>query len=259
MIKTRIEEGLDNLIEIYTIEIEDDTKCLKKYKDELENVLKESDCLSEVDNSRICSLHKIVERKANQIVLKKEFLLNLNCIREANNDLRKRRKKMNNNKKDRHNDKYILDACCGSRMFWFDKSNKNTVFMDNRVLEDTLCDGRALSVNPDVIGDFRNIPFDDNTFKLVVFDPPHLIHAGENSWLVKKYGVLDINTWKKDIKQGFQECMRVLEDCGVLIFKWNDEQIKFGEILKVIDYKPLFGDKRGKTRWTVFMKENEND
>lgn len=81
-----IEERLDNLIEIYTIEIEDDTKCLKKYKGALENVLKESDCLSEVDNSRICSLHKIVERKANQIVLKKEFLLNLNCIREANND-----------------------------------------------------------------------------------------------------------------------------------------------------------------------------
>lgn len=159
------------------------------------------------------------------------------------------------NKKELHNDKYILDACCGSRMFWFDKSNKNTVFMDNRTLEDTLCDGRTLSVNPDVIGDFRSIPFDDNTFKLVVFDPPHLIHAGENSWLAKKYGVLDVNTWKKDLKQGFQECMRVLEDYGVLIFKWNDEQIKFGEILKVIDYKPLFGDKRGKTRWTVFMKE----
>lgn len=36
-------------------------------------------------------------------------------------------------------------------------------------------------------------------------------------------------------------------------------EIKFGEILKVIDYKPLFGDKRGKTRWTVFMKEKENE
>lgn len=117
---------------------------------------------------------------------------------------------MNDKKLDSLIDKYILDACCGSRMFWFDKSNKNTVFMDNRTLEDTLCDGRTLSVNPDVIGDFRNIPFDDNTFKLVVFDPPHLIHAGENSWLAKKYGVLDINTWKKDLKQGFQECMRVL-------------------------------------------------
>lgn len=44
-----IEERLESLIEMYTIEIEDDTECLKKYKDELENVLKESDCLSEVD------------------------------------------------------------------------------------------------------------------------------------------------------------------------------------------------------------------
>lgn len=51
-----IEERLQSLIERYTLEIEDDTECLKKYKDELENVLKESDCLSEVDNSRICSL-----------------------------------------------------------------------------------------------------------------------------------------------------------------------------------------------------------
>lgn len=84
MIKTRIEEGLDSLIEMYTIEIEDDTECLKKYKDELENVLKESDCLSEVDNSRIDSLHKIVERKANQIVLMKRFLSDLEYVKGEN-------------------------------------------------------------------------------------------------------------------------------------------------------------------------------
>lgn len=70
-----IEEKLESLIEMYTLEIKDETKNLKKYKDELENVLKESDCLSEVDNSRIWSLHRIVERMANEILLKKEFLL----------------------------------------------------------------------------------------------------------------------------------------------------------------------------------------
>ena len=37
--------------------------------------------------------------------------------------------------------KKILDACCGSKMFWFDKENENTVFMDNRYFNDTLCDG----------------------------------------------------------------------------------------------------------------------
>ena len=30
------------------------------------------------------------------------------------------------------NDKLILDACCGSRMFWFDKHNPNVLFVDKR-------------------------------------------------------------------------------------------------------------------------------
>ena len=79
-----IEERLESLIERYTIEIEDETKNLKKYKDALEDVLKESDCLSEVDISLIGSLHKIVERKANKILLKKEFLLDLKYMKGEN-------------------------------------------------------------------------------------------------------------------------------------------------------------------------------
>ena len=149
----------------------------------------------------------------------------------------------------------ILDACCGSKMFWFDKENEDVVFMDNRQLEDTLCDGRKLIVNPDILADFRDIPFKDNTFYLVVFDPPHLIKAGDNSWLAKKYGKLNENTWKDDIKQGFNECMRVLRRNGTLVFKWNEEQIKLTEILKIIEHKPLFGNKRSKTHWLVFMKD----
>lgn len=153
--------------------------------------------------------------------------------------------------------KPILDACCGSRMFWFDKENNEVVFMDNRELEDTLCDGRKLTIKPDIIGDFRNMPFENNSFRLVVFDPPHLMQAGEKSWLAKKYGKLNKDTWKEDIKQGFDECMRVLDDYGILVFKWNEEQIKLKEILNIIEYKPLFGNKRAKTHWLVFMKIKE--
>lgn len=151
-------------------------------------------------------------------------------------------------------EKPILDACCGSKMFWFDKTNKNVLFADNRELQTTLCDGRSLIVAPDIIMDFRNMPFPDNTFKIVVFDPPHLIRAGEESWLSKKYGVLP-REWKPYINKGFCECMRVLQPYGVLIFKWCDEQIKLHEVLANIDFKPLFGDKRTKTHWVVFMKE----
>lgn len=45
----------------------------------------------------------------------------------------------------------ILDACCGSRMFWFNRTNKNVTFMDNRELETELCDGRKLVVKPDIV------------------------------------------------------------------------------------------------------------
>lgn len=63
--------------------------------------------------------------------------------------------------------KKILDVCCGSRMFWFDKENPDTIFADNREVETTLCDGRKLLIKPDIKMDFRNMPFEDNVFKVI--------------------------------------------------------------------------------------------
>ena len=96
--------------------------------------------------------------------------------------------------------KKILDACCGSRMFWFDKQNPNVDFCDLRVLEDTLCDGRALEIKPDIVCDFTSLPMKDNTYYLVVFDPPHLMKVGDNSWLAKKYGKLPKENWQEIIR-----------------------------------------------------------
>lgn len=141
-------------------------------------------------------------------------------------------------------------------MFWYDKENPNVLYIDNRTLDTTLCDGRKLEIKPDEIVDFRNMPYPDKSFKMVVFDPPHLIHAGETSWLKQKYGILPAD-WEDYISKGFDECWRVLDTNGTLIFKWNEEQIKTSEILKVISQKPLFGDKRSKTHWLVFCKLEE--
>jgi len=152
----------------------------------------------------------------------------------------------------------ILDPCCGSRMFWFNKKNKEVIFGDNRELDTTLCDGRKLEIKPDVLMDFRNIPYFDNFFDLVVFDPPHMNSLGKNSWMAKKYGVLG-ETWRDDLRKGFSECFRVLKENGVLIFKWNESDIKVKEVMELIDYKPLFGHKSGKmmkTHWITFMKSS---
>ena len=154
--------------------------------------------------------------------------------------------------------KPILDVCCGPKMFYFDKKNPNVCFMDKRELTDVLCDGRVLEIKPDIVADFKNIPFNDNSFYIVVFDPPHLIKAGKNSWLAKKYGILPEN-WQEELKQGFNECMRVLKPNGTLIFKWNEEQIKLSEILKCFSVVPIFGNKRAKTHFLVFIKEQTNE
>lgn len=149
--------------------------------------------------------------------------------------------------------KPIIDVCCGSRMFWFDRKNPKVVFMDNRTVEQTLCDGRKLEIKPDVVGDFRHIHCPDNTFYLVVFDPPHLIRVGPKSWLAAKYGKLSQN-WREDLRAGFNECMRVLKPYGTLVFKWNEEQVSLAEVLKCFPVSPLFGQKRAKTHFLVFMK-----
>lgn len=136
------------------------------------------------------------------------------------------------------------------------KTNKFCLWTTENITK-KLDSGHVIDVNPNLVADFRKMPFEDNSFYHVVFDPPHLLRCGNNSWLAKKYGKLNEKTWKEDIQKGFHECMRVLKPNGTLVFKWNEEQIKLSEILSTIDCEPLYGNKRAKTHWLVFMKAGE--
>lgn len=154
-------------------------------------------------------------------------------------------------------ERVILDACCGGRMFWFNKKHPNALYIDNRVTTEGFYGNSGHRVKPDMVMDFRDMKFLDKSFKLVVFDPPHLITNSEKSAIVKEYGKLNKDTWQDDIKKGFDECWRVLDDYGVLIFKWSEVSIKRAELLKVIKREPLFGHPRYskvKNHWLCFMK-----
>lgn len=157
--------------------------------------------------------------------------------------------------------KLILDACCGGKMFWFDKQSVHVIYQDIRQVEPMMVgkdsNARIFKCNPDVVSDFRDMPYCDKQFKMVVFDPPHFNSLGENSYMAIKYGKLDKLTWKADIEKGFKECFRVLDDFGFLIFKWNEHDIVLSDILKLSPYRPLFGHPSGKmqkTHWVCFMK-----
>ncbi len=153
----------------------------------------------------------------------------------------------------------VLDVCCGSRMFWFDRKNPNAIFVDKRTENHVLCDGRKLEIAPDIQADFTDLPFPDETFYLVVFDPPHMTTLGANSWMAKKYGRLT-GDWKAMIRAGFEECFRVLKANGTLVFKWNETGVKLKEVLELAPIQPLFGHTTGrqaKTVWATFLKHND--
>jgi SAM-dependent methyltransferase len=152
--------------------------------------------------------------------------------------------------------KKVLDATCGSRSMWFNKQNADVVFVDKRKESFVQCDGRVLNINPDVIADFTDLPFDDDSFWLSVFDPPHFDKLGLNSWLAQKYGKL-FSSWQIELKAGFDEVWRVTKTNGTIIFKWNTRQIPLNKILAVIGREPLFGHtttKNGQTIWMTFIK-----
>lgn len=162
----------------------------------------------------------------------------------------------------RDNPPPVLDACCGSRMMWFDKQDERALFVDRRreriemKPDKGYPSGCKIVVDPDMQLDFTNLPFRDNTFALVVFDPPHIQREEAKCCLTYKYGVLN-GDWRAMLRDGFAECFRVLRPEGVLIFKWAETEVPLREILALTDEKPLFGHKSGKqmgTHWVTFIK-----
>lgn len=163
--------------------------------------------------------------------------------------------------------KEILDATCGGRSIWHpeNKDREDTLYIDKRKEEPGFHGqkGRTYAVQPDEIQDFRNLPYKDESFNLVVFVPPHEVTENGMKKLTgrihKKYGALHAETWRKDLKQGFKELWRVLDTGGTLVFKFSDRTVDFKEVLAQAPVNPLFGTttkqkSNVENRWFVFYK-----
>ena len=161
----------------------------------------------------------------------------------------------------------ILDATCGGRSIWLpgQKENENTLYIDKREEEPgfTGQEGRTYGVQPDEIQDFRDLPYSDGEFRLIVFDPPHLMRENgmENlsGYITKSYGALNAETWQTDLKAGFDELWRVLKPGGTLVFKFADNAADFRDVIELAPRDPLFGTTTKKSskcenRWFVFYK-----
>ena len=159
----------------------------------------------------------------------------------------------------------VLDACCGPRMMWVNKQDPRAIYFDKRSVDYEIKpnaaypNGTTLKIRPDVQGDFTNLPFPDESFRLVVLDPPHFTELSGNSLLGKTYSKL-FPDWEDELRAGFSECFRVLKPEGVLIFKWCSVQIPLERVLALAPHAPLFGHNTGhraQTHWMTFMKPNK--
>lgn len=158
----------------------------------------------------------------------------------------------------------ILDACCGGRQWWWDKAHPLAVYVDNREEPPGSVDVRPnWSCEPDIVGDFRSLPFGDAAFRLVVFDPPHIVRDKPNGYIAMKYGALPAATEQEALAQGFAECWRVLAAGGTLVFKWAgpvDRVRPHFPATPIVGTRSARGSKGLGTRWFIFYKpvlENE--
>lgn len=162
--------------------------------------------------------------------------------------------------------KPILDVCCGGKMFYADKKDPRVLFCDKRTFPKTkMSNGAYFEVSPDMITDSTCLPFDNDSFSLVIFDPPHLF-CGQKSFLYTKYGTLERGEkWQEDLRQGFSECFRVLRPGGTLVFKWCDIAIPLKELLTLTPEKPVIthtarsNSGKAKTYFCVFIKRKQNE
>jgi len=162
-------------------------------------------------------------------------------------------------------DKFILDAGCGSRMFWINKNHPNTIYIDKRKEPKGFIKTKPnLEINPDIICDITKLPKElkSKRFKLIIWDTPHFKAKNLTGIMLKQYGSLNPETWKEDLKNSFNELWGILDNYGILLFKFANYHIKFKEVLELFPEKPLIYNKtsskgNSSTKWFCFMKITE--
>lgn len=161
--------------------------------------------------------------------------------------------------------KYILDACCSVKGMWYNKNHPNALYIDIRDEDKGFIKEKGKELNyeihPDMVADFTDLPKEikEHRFKLIVWDVPHFKARKLTGTLLKKFGGLHPETWQSDLKNGFNELWSVLDDFGVLLFKFSDYHIKFENVMSLFPEKPLFFNSinsKGvsETKWFCFMK-----
>lgn len=132
-----------------------------------------------------------------------------------------------------------LDSTAGNRSMWKKRNPSDLIFMDKE---------KKLFVKPDVLCVWQHLPFRDNVFNVVYFDPPHdkfsetSVHNNPSGWHNPRYegnrkiggtfwGSMPENyvgVYSKAVLEFYRVSNR-------LCFKWNNSRIDFKDILRIFN------------------------
>jgi len=147
----------------------------------------------------------------------------------------------------------ILDCSSGLRQMWFDKTYEECVYLDRRLN----INGQGLQSRPSVYADSRQLPFREEAFDMVLFDPPHDVW-GINSNSGRKYGAWTHTEIINLVFRTSKEISKVVKSNGQVIFKWAEGRIKLNVVLNLLEgLKPIFGHTttvKGFTHWVCLVK-----
>ena len=144
----------------------------------------------------------------------------------------------------------VLDATAGNRHMWGgDKNDPRVVFMDKE---------ENLRIPPDIIATWDDIPYPDNHFRCVIFDPPHvfsLTSMYNQDPKARPNGAKKIPGWygafksKRDaVLQIYNAQVEFARVAPALLFKWNDASLSLDRILSVFTHWDIVRIAPGRSR-----------
>jgi SAM-dependent methyltransferase len=136
-----------------------------------------------------------------------------------------------------HEDWLTLDCTYGEGVFWRKFRPQQLVCSDLVAKGDHAL---AAMFGGFMRADFTALPFADNTFQAVVFDPPYRLNGTPTQAMDERYGIHTPTRWQDRMSLmqcGFIECHRVLAPGGFLLVKCQN-QVCSGRVRWQVD---IFG------------------
>jgi len=123
-----------------------------------------------------------------------------------------------------------------------------------------IANGTDPKYNPDITADFRSMPFPDESFSQITYDPPYVVKGGRRTSTMEdhqeRYGMVNAPTnpveGQRLVNDGLAESARLLARGGVLLVKAQD-YVSSGRVHWGVDETTIFARSLGLRKVDQFL------